>query len=128
MQNYYSKNISNTSYYNPQKRYYSFTNTSCNNTTNPDKNKSEYINQNIVIYQVAGFKNYKTNKYDVRFVYINGKNIIENYKEYQITKEEFNKLKQSVNNNRIKIYPVDTLQYIDFPRNSDVLRARSCLL
>ncbi len=128
MQNYYSKTLANTTYYNPQKRYYTFTNTSCNSTTNPDKNKSEYLNQNIVIYQVAGFKNYKTQLYEIRFVYINNKNTIVNYKNFEITKDEFNLLKSKVNNNRIKIYPVDTLKYIDLPRSSDILRAKSCLL
>ena len=128
MQTYYNKTLANTTYYNPQKRYYTFTNTSCGNTTNPNKNKSEYLNQNIVLYQIAGFKNYETQKYEVRFVYINSKNTIVNYKEFKITKEDFDLLKNKVKSNRIKIYPVDTLKYIDLPRNSDIMRAKSCLL
>lgn len=128
MQTYYNKTLLNTSYYNPQKRYYTFTNTSCNSNINPNKNKTEFINQSIVIYQIAGFKNYETQTYEIRFVYINDKNIIVNFKEFKITKEEFDLLKNKVNNNRIKIYPVDTLKYIDLPRSSDILRAKSCLL
>lgn len=122
MQSYYTNTLSNTKYYDPSTQHYTFIRPSCG------YNKSVYKNDPIIFYQIAGFKNYKTNTYDIRIIYIDSNNIITNFKNGRITKQEYKNLKQKVNNCRIKIYPVDTLIYIDMPYSSDIALARSQLL
>ena len=122
MQNYYSKSLINTKYYDPSSNYYRFVSPTCKTDT------PQFINEPIIMYQVAQFKNYKTNRYDLRRVYINENNEIVKYDSLYITKKQFDNLKRNVPNNRIKPYPVDNLYYIDMPRSSDIQLARSCLL
>ena len=122
MQNYYSNTLINTKYYDPAKHYYHFITPTCKT------NRPNFENEPIIFYQIAGFKNFKTNRYDARRVYITSKDNIEKFDDLYITKEQFDNLKRNVPNNRIKPYPVDNLYYIDMPRSSDIQLARSCLL
>ena len=124
MQNYYNKTLVNTQYYDPEHHYYKFIRPRCNT----NNNDAQFINAPIVFYQIAGFKKRDTNKYDIRINYINANNIIFNYRNGTITKEEYDNFRKKVSSNKIKVYPVDNLEFIDFPRSSDITMARSCLL
>lgn len=123
MDNVYNKSLDNTVYYNPNDYEYKFIPLSCDKE-NMDCNKYPAIK----FYQIAMFPKGPSKTHAIRIVYINGQNELVDYKMGCITHKLYKKIIRQMAQNKYRVYPVDTLYYINFPSRADISLARSCIL
>lgn len=82
----------------------------------------------IKMYQICGFKNPKTGKFEVREVVVDGNNEIESYNTYSVNEKTQRKLLSALRDNKYRLYSTYTLAYIEMPSCNDISLARSGML
>ena len=123
MDNTYNKSLENTTYYDPNNYEYKFIPLSCDKD---DINCNKY--PDIKFYQIAMFPKGENKTHAIRIVYINGQNELTNYILGCITHKVYKKIIRQMPQNKYRVYPVDTLYYVNFPSRADISLMRSCIL
>lgn len=98
-----SKMNEDDSYYMPQKKTYNF-------------------------YQICSFKNPNTQMYDVRVVLFNEYSEVVGKNEYMYDEKECNKLINSTQSTKLKIYSTFDIDLVALPDMDDILKGQSSLL
>lgn len=81
----------------------------------------------VKYYQIALYKNDK-NLYHVRRITLNGNNSITEVKEAFFKKDNLEEFVKSKKTNTYKIYPVYSLNRVEYPTAADISLARSDIL
>lgn len=89
---------------------------------------NDFALEQIKMYQICGFKNPKTGKFEVREIIINGNNEIETYNTYKVNEKTQRKLLRALRDNKYRLYSTYTLAYIEMPTLNDISLARSDML
>jgi len=82
----------------------------------------------IKFYQLCGFPNPRTNKYEIREVNINGMNEIEQYKILHVNHDTYQKIIRALRDNKYRLYTTYNLDHIELPTCNDITLARSVML
>ena len=99
-----------------------------NNNINDDNNIPTTIN---TYYQICTYKNNNTNLYSVRKIkFNNNMNIIESKIKYFPKKvlEKFIEKNKFIKQNKIKLYPYDDINYVNYPSSAELNEGLSSLL
>lgn len=100
----------------------------CGSNTNALYNLDMMDMGKVTLYQICGFPNPKTGKFEVREVSINGNNDIESYVTHHISDDTRKKLLLAMRDNKYRIYSMYTLKHVGLPSCSDISLARSGIL
>lgn len=84
--------------------------------------------EEIKFYQIAIFPNPKVSKYEIREVIIDNLGNILRYKLYYVGENTHRKFIKSLRDNKYRLYPVYTLNDIDFPSCGDIILAKSGMI
>jgi len=79
-------------------------------------------------YQVAIFPNPKTARFEIREVLISGSGDIKGYKMYNVNEDTHRKFIRGLHEGRYKMYPIYTLESIEFPSCQDIMLAMSGMI
>lgn len=94
-----------------------------------DKNGMEGpIERPLKYYQVCGFANPKTNKFEIRVVNIDEYDRIASFDTYAVTEETKKKLIKSLRDNEYRVYAVYSVQQVKLPEMNDIRVARSSMI
>lgn len=82
----------------------------------------------VYYYQLASFKDPKTNKYNIRRFTINENDEFIDVKETSLNSKEFRKFIKTQKPNKYKVFSVYTLDIIQYPTLSDISLCKSEIL
>jgi hypothetical protein len=79
-------------------------------------------------YQICGFPNPKTHRYEMRDVFVNEYDEITKYRTLYLLPSEYQRLLRNLRDNKYRMYSTYTLDYIDLPACHDITLSRSEIL
>lgn len=82
----------------------------------------------IKFYQICGFPNPKTRKFEIREVLIDGDNNIKTYRKINVDETVHKKLLNALRDNKYRLYSTFNLDNIDLPSCNDITLARSDMI
>ena len=94
-----------------------------------DDKKDLYVHDKLyTIYQICRYKNNVTGLFGVRKVFFNSDNSIVKVYEKEYSAKQIKQFIKNNISNKYKLFPVNTLSYVDLPNSSTMLEVRSDLI